>query len=176
MIRQANSIAQRTFSFFTQYKLHVGILGFFSFLGLTSVALEVSAEYDIPNSLENWYLPQTPSMNLTSSVETILANPLFGGEPVLSSDLASDAEEKIGKEELNDWRLVGIVFEGPARTALIEIQEAGRIEAVRLGDFLPGGEALEEIEENSIVVKQNKNRVKISLFTDIDDEQLEAGE
>ena len=176
MIRQANSIARRAFSFVTQYKLHVSSLCIFGFLGLASVALEVSSEYDIPNSMENWELPQTPSMNLTSSLEAILANPLFGGEPFLSSDLISEAEEDLGKEELIDWHLVGIVFEGLSRTALIEIQEAGRIEAILLGDFLPGGETLEEIGENWIVVKQNENRVKISLFTDLDDTQPEVGE
>ena len=148
-----------------QYYLHIGAIVFFMAAGLAAAMLESRTSYGSPLRDGEWTIPADRPAVLSSSLNTMLANPLFGGEPVLMEPPPS-AVENISADEGTAWSLVGIVFEGVNRSIVFRDMETGRLHQAQLGDTLPGGEILKTIYANSIEIAEDQNDTLISLFSD----------
>lgn len=113
-----------------------------------------------------WALPAKHSVTLASPIETILAEPLFGGEPVLPTP---DLEEIVIEEGSSGdpWQLRGIVIEGEDRSVIVYNETLEKLQHIQLGEDLPGGERLIEVRENTIAYEAQSERNELSLFRDL---------
>lgn len=176
MMNHGRLLAEVALGFLKRHKIHAGALAVFVILGLASAAFELNSDYAIPNASSNWALPTPLPLQMTSSVEKMLETPLFGGTPVFSRELETVEDDSLEAEEEIKWRLVGIISEGIARSALVEVEKDGKIEDVQLGGLLPGGEVLAEVYENSITVKKDNESQNLALFVDTGSAMTEAEE
>ncbi|MDG2243286.1 MAG: hypothetical protein P8L66_07295 [Rhodospirillaceae bacterium] len=112
----------------------------------------------------NWSLPIENALILESDIDTMLAEPLFGGTPVIKA--ISDAV--VEGEEFTEWSLLGIIAEGNQRQIVFKNVETGEIQHARAGETLPSGETLMEIYDNSIALQKDNESRTIALFEDIE--------
>jgi len=114
---------------------------------------------------DQWALPEDHTVTLVSAVDTILAEPLFGGEPVLQT--TEEVEEQTDEEWTGDpWRLMGIVTDGDQRYAVVRNETLDKLVQILPGAELPGGERLVDVGENSIVFENETELQELSLFRD----------
>ncbi len=114
---------------------------------------------------DNWVLPADKKIVLTSSVDTILAEPFFGGPPVI----VEPPEQILGDGPVfDDWYLLGIISEGGRQSIVIMNETSEKIEHAQVGDILPGGELLIEILDNAIEIQSDDENKSIALFRDIE--------
>lgn len=143
-------------------------------LGVLTATLSGDIEVDSLNRVESWELPKTRDVVLATDVDAMLAQPLFGGEPVIkeepeTADTVSSSDAFTG----DDWRLIGIVTEGLSKHVVIFNDTAGKTEIAKLGQTLPGGEELIAIRENDIEILDTDKRKRLSLFVDTSAKDLE---
>lgn len=151
------------------YVRHVAAVALFGCLGIVSALLSGSPQNDGTSEDTGWSLPEERPVVLLSSVPEMLAQPIFGGDPVIESDSDED-NDGVGEDYLTvDWRLVGILVEGTETAILFVNEQTGDIENARLGDTLPGGETLKEINPDGIEVLDGDQSVRLSLFQDMKD-------
>ncbi len=135
-------------------------------LGVLIALIAVQTSGDSARQNDNWSLPEDQALVLVSSVEGILAEPLFGGDPVVAEPEPEDVATEIDSSG-DPWRLLGIVTEGDQRYAVVQNQTLGKLERIVPGDELPGGEHLISVNENSIVYETQEDQTELSLFRDI---------
>ncbi len=152
-------------SAFKRFYGHISIIALCILAGLMTVGLESRSPVITTLADRDWTLPKDRSTELISPLDIMLANPLFGGEPVLIEPPPPAVTDS--NETTQSWRLVGIVTEGQSRSILLENIDTGRLQHARQGELLPDGELLKTIFESSIEVKQDENDVLISLFADL---------
>jgi len=159
-------------AFLAQYAKHISFAAIFGLLGLLTALFDVNTAPEPSNVMGEWILPNDNPVTLTTSLEDMLASPLFGGKPVLKTPPEADI---VGAEtgESEKWRLIGILTEGTMKTVLFENHETGEVEEAILGDLLPGGEELKVIDANSIVVMQDNESIQMSLFQGVDETEAE---
>lgn len=135
-------------------------------LGIAVAMLSASQKQNETNLENSWALPADDVPSLTSDVDTILANPLFGGEPVLAvaPAVAVDPDTPV----IEDWRLIGIITEGGQKKIIIMNDTIGKIQSAQVGDTLPGGEILIGIAENAIEFRTGDSLSSVALFRDIE--------
>ena len=133
-------------------------------LGVLFAVISGQSANDIPNRTDTWALPQSTPFSLSSSIEDILINPIFGGTPVV---IATEEEVEVVEKEVGSWTLIGIIAEGKTRTILYKDGESGRLIEARTGDQLPSGEQIVSIKENSIELVLENEQIRISLFQDL---------
>lgn len=135
-------------------------------LGIVVAMLSASQKQNETNLENSWALPADDVPSLTSDVDTILANPLFGGEPVLAAApaVAVDPDAPV----IEDWRLIGIIAEGGQKKIIIMNDTIGKLQNAQVGDTLPGGEILISIADNAIEFRTGNALSGIALFRDIE--------
>lgn len=145
-------------------RVQLGILACFALLGAVVAAIPSGSVSQKSNLSNEWVLPVDPVPTLTSDIGTMLANPLFGGDPVIIEVPEQvETNDALVKDE---WRLIGIITEGGVSQIVIFNQGTEKLESARVGDTLPGGEILTGILENSIEFISENEGMSISLFRD----------
>ena len=135
-------------------------------LGVAFALLAAQTSGNQTNPNDTWSLPDSQDLSLASSIDTILAEPLFGGEPVLP-EIVETVEDVTEDDVAGDpWRFMGIVTEGAKRYAVIRNETLGKLQHVQPGELLPGGERLVAVKENSITYEDQTSETEISLFRD----------
>ena len=157
----ASSFHSSVRTYVAEHRLYIGIVllsGLFGLL-LTIVDNDISPPASDQSSL--WALPTySQSVGLTSSVEKMLANPLFGGKPVI----LKEEEDSEDADPVSNWRLIGIVREGTNQTILLIEEGETKLKEAIVGNRLPGGEKLISISENQIEIESDDGKSQISLF------------
>ncbi len=101
-------------------------------------------------------MPPVPSVDRVASQADEFRWDLFGSAPTQFA-----APAPVTRPSRSNLRLRG-VFSGPAGYAIIADAE-GREEVYRIGDELPGGGVVEEVEPNRVVVSRDGTRESIEL-------------
>lgn len=154
-----------------QHLSSIAIVCLCAALGILGTSLRSNVNSNTPSATDNWYLPTLDERLLVSDVDTMLAAPLFGGEPVLR--VVEAPEEPTEKEPVGDtWRLLGIMTEGNSKHVVIFNEATGKTEIAQLGQTLPGGEELIAIGSNEIEVDDTEVRKVLSLFADSSSEGI----
>jgi hypothetical protein len=135
-------------------------------LGLLSGLATLGSDIDETSLSDSWTLSEPPRIALASEVDTMLAAPLFGGEPVIVASEQPVEPVEISNEG-DPWSLTGLVFEGMDRFAVVRNKTTDRLQYVTPGGSLPGGEILVEIRPNSILYETQDDVVELALFRDI---------
>lgn len=136
-------------------------------LGVLSASLIRDTDVSVLDGPIRWELPQNREAQLSTDLDTMLAEPFFGGEPVLSEKLVVTDESTSSEEaEKDKWRFIGIVAEGNTKHVVIFNDTAGKTELTQLGQTLPGGEELITIGPNDIEILDSNERRWLSLFVD----------
>jgi hypothetical protein len=148
------------------YKRHIIGLALCAIIGVLSAIIDAGDTLDMTNQSGAWSLPSDNAPILLSNLDVMLAEPLFGGEPIKIE--LPQSPENIDGPILEDWRLVGIVTEGEHRQIAIVNQVSGKLLLAVPGDTLPGGEELLVISDNEIEIGHTSGIRKISLFKDIE--------
>ncbi len=150
----------------SRYNRHLIGIAACGILGIAVALLSASQKQNETDSENSWALPADGVLSLTSDVGTILAKPLFGGEPVLAAapTVAVDPDAPV----IEDWRLIGIIAEGGQKQIVIMNDTVGKLQNAQVGDTLPGGEILVSIAENAIEFKTGDALSSIALFRDIE--------
>ena len=167
---ESNRYSTSIRAFVTQQYRYLGIVVIAALLGIVVATIGGQAPTESQDREDTWSMPQDLSIAMTSSLETMLANPMFGGEPVVIAEpeITETAEEEV---ILSDWQLIGIVTEGSQCMILFkEVNKTGLKEGF-VGDVLPGGEELVSISDNTIEIRQNGEVTLVSLFQDLRDLQ-----
>lgn len=149
-----------------RYNRHLIGIAICATLGIAVAMLSANQKESETNLENSWALPADAVPLLTSDINTILANPLFGGEPVLAArpEIAVDPDAPV----IEDWRLIGIIAEGGEKRIIIMNDTIGKLQSAHLGDILPGGETLTGIEENAIEFRADGALSGVALFRDIE--------
>lgn len=165
MLKSRNSYLQHVGNFTSRYRRSVLGVSCCAILGILTASLMPQTPPPSVNDRIDWILPQIEQQPLPSDINTILANPLFGGEPVVSQEAETEtlAEED---EKGEPWRLIGIMTEGNTKHVVILNEISGKSRVARLGETLPGGEELVAVRANEIEIFHNDKSKKISLFVD----------
>lgn len=147
-------------SYVSEQRSYIGIVLFCGLCGLILPTFNSDMNSTTTDHSDLWVLPHSQSVELTSSVANMLANPLFGGEPVVlkTEEAPEDADP------VSNWRLIGIVREGANQKILLIEDGETRLKEAILGDRLPGGEKLISISENTIEIESDDGKAQISLF------------
>ncbi|MBT4740731.1 MAG: hypothetical protein HN793_06600 [Rhodospirillaceae bacterium] len=165
MTGKLDSVSRGVKAFAIRRSRHVGALAICAVLGFTVSIVNSRSVTEQIQSGDSWILPIYKELDLVSDVDTILAEPFFGGLPVIIEPPAP----VIGDGPiLEDWRLIGIITEGERRIIVIMNESSDRIENAQIGDTLPGGELLVEILENAIEIQSDNENMRIALFRDIE--------
>ena len=144
-----------------RYYRHIGSLLLAALLGVVVAQAGFSSVPELPDIENVWALPNAKDLSLASDIETILAEPLFGGEPVvIEAPKVAATDGPI----LEDWRLLGIITEGLNRQIIILNLASGKVESAQTDDILPGGETLVSISDNAIEIRNGEQRNSIALF------------
>ena len=149
-----------------RYTYHLTSIAMCAVLGIAVATLSANQKLRETNLENKWALPADDIPSLTSDVDTILANPLFGGEPFLTA--ASAAAVDPDATVIEDWRLIGIVSKGGQTKIIIMNDTINKLQNAHVGDTLPGGEILISIAENSIEFRTGDALTGIALFRDIE--------
>ena len=165
-IELSNSLRAMT-GFASRYAKQLAIIIACGLLGIVFAVVSGQSSTDALNRTDTWTLPQDLPFNLSSSVGDMLVNPIFGGEPIVLAEEEVEEEVQEGEQEVGSWKLVGIISEGPNRTILFKDETSGRLVEARAGEYLPGGEQIISIEENSIELILRDEQFRISLFQDL---------
>ncbi len=122
-----------------------------------------------PNN--SWQLPAPVTLNLQTDIDTMLAAPLFGGEPL---DIIPPVEEAVEASLDGDrWQLLGIVSRGNQWNAVTLNLVTGKLNLFEIGDTLPGGEVLTMIAENEIKFEKQSQSMRIALFGNAESLELD---
>jgi hypothetical protein len=150
----------------SRYSRHLISIAICAALGIAVALLSANQKQNKTNLENSWALPADDVLTLTSDMDTILAKPLFGGEPVLAAPpiVAVDPDAPV----IEDWRLIGIIAEGDEKQIIIMNDTIGKLENAQVGDTLPGGEVLISIAENAIEFRTGDALTSIALFRDIE--------
>lgn len=149
-----------------RHRRSAAVVGAFGILGVMSALLDQGPEQGQNSLNDAWSLPSVEEVILASDVEVMLANPLFGGEPIIPEP-ELEAGEIAKKAPGDEWRLMGIVTEGNTKHVVIFNVTAGKIVTARLGEILPGGEELLSIGANEIEFNDFDESKTLSLFADV---------
>ncbi len=149
-----------------RYKRHIIGLGLCAVFAIAGAALDSGDIQDKVNLNNDWKVPAETPPILASNLETMLAEPLFGGEPIIPEP--PKKVEPLDAPIFEDWHLVGIVTEGERFQIAIMNDTSGKLELVVVGNVLPGGEKLLAISSNEIEIQHENEIKKISLFRDIE--------
>lgn len=110
----------------------------------------------------SWQLPARATLNIQPDIDTMLAAPLFGGEPL---SISTPVEETVEASLDGDrWQLLGIVSRGKQWNAVTLNLVTGKLILYETGDTLPGGEVLTMIAENEIKFEKQNQSMRIALF------------
>lgn len=135
-------------------------------LGIAAGLATLRGDVDETSFSDNWQLTAPPAVRLASDINTILSEPLFGGEPVVV--VPDRPDESVDAESGGDpWTLMGLVFEGSDRFAVIRNDTTTKLQYVATGNSLPGGETLVEIRANSILYQTPDDILELALFRDV---------
>lgn len=133
-------------------------------LGILSATLDSTASDSRITAVHNWLLPTLQESTLASDIDTMLREPLFGGEPFVATP--EPEEDLLDAAEGDTWRLIGIVTEGSTKHAIIFNETIGKVETAQLGQTLPGGEELLAIGSSEIEINDGNENRTFSLFVD----------
>ena len=152
-------------AFGRRYRRHLGALALCATLGVSAATLNSMSESEQTQLGDNWVLPVDPETAMISSVDTMLAEPFFGGPPVIV-----EPPEQIESDgpNLDDWHLLGIIFEGNRQSIVIMNEASEELQHAQVGDTLPGGELLIEILDNAIEIQSGNENKSIALFRDVE--------
>lgn len=173
-MESATVILDKAIKFGARHTLGFAVISISAMLGILSASLGTNVAVSTLNSLEDWALPQVSNATLVTDIDTMLAEPLFGGQPIIKEEtVAVDMDPDATGQEGDLWRLIGIITEGNTKHVVIFNDTAGKIETAELGETLPGGEELIIIRNNDIEILHNEERRQLSLFVDTSAEELE---
>lgn len=167
MIHFSERFAKQIFPSAVIYSKHIAAVVAFGVMGVIAALLGGPSADDTRDRTEDWTLPKDNPVVLTSTVQEMLAQPIFGGTPVLELN-QEDEQDSEDEAPRGTWRLIGILTEGSEQTILLENEETGKIENAKLGDTLPGGEKLSLIKAGSIEVLIGDENIQLSLFQDLE--------
>ena len=119
----------------------------------------------------SWQLPARTTLNIEPGIDTMLAAPLFGGEPLnISPPIEKTIETALDGDR---WQLLGIVSRGKQWNAVTLNLATGKLNLFQIGDTLPGGEVLTMIAENEIKFEKQSQSMRIALFGNTESLELD---
>ncbi|MEQ8733641.1 MAG: hypothetical protein RIC29_01855 [Rhodospirillaceae bacterium] len=140
-------------------------------LGVVAAILGLVSSGSNSDLNSSWQLPARATLNIQPDIDTMLAAPLFGGEPLSIAPLVEEAVET--SLDGDRWQLLGIVSRGKKWNAVTLNLVTGKLNLYETGDTLPGGEVLTMIAENEIKFEKQSQSMRIALFSDAESLELD---